>query len=108
VSVRAALDALLVRLPAQLRSPGSGGAACRAIADVYDAAIAERFEQACAGIATPLALVATGGLDPLGIQRVLNEAVKIKPQCSSVIMFYADFMRLHEPLELFNKVIEVS
>jgi hypothetical protein len=55
-----------------------------------------------------LALVATGGLDPLGIQRVLNEAVKIKPQCSSVIMFYADFMRLHEPLELFNKVIEVS
>jgi len=55
-----------------------------------------------------LALVATAGLDPLGIQRVLNEAVKIKLQCSSVIMFHADFMRLHEPLEVFNKVIQVS
>lgn len=55
-----------------------------------------------------LALVATAGLDPLGIQRLLNEALKIKLQCSSVIMFHADFMRLHEPLELFNKVIQVS
>lgn len=55
-----------------------------------------------------LALVATAGLDPLGIQRVLNEALKIKLQCSSVIMFQADFMRLHEPLEVFNRVIQVS
>jgi [protein-PII] uridylyltransferase len=58
-SVRAALDAVLARL--QLRTPGSGGAACRAITDVYDAALAERFAEACAGISTPLALVATGG-----------------------------------------------
>src|SRR5262249_41374195 len=34
---------------------------CRAISDVYDAAIAARFAQAAAGIAAPLALVATGG-----------------------------------------------
>jgi len=60
-SVRAALDALLATLPAQLRTPGGGGAACRAIADVYDHALAERFTRACEGISTPLALVATGG-----------------------------------------------
>lgn len=52
-----------------------------------------------------LALVATAGVDPAGIQRILNEALKIKLQCSSIIMFHADFMRLHEPSELFDKVI---
>ena len=52
-----------------------------------------------------LALVATAGLDPGGIQRILNEALKIKLQCSSIIMFHADFRRLHEPLEFFDKVI---
>src|SRR5262249_46225811 len=40
--------------------PGSGGAACHAIADLYDRAIAERFDAAREGDA-PLALVATGG-----------------------------------------------
>ena len=59
-------------------------------------------------LSVDLAIVPTAGLDPLGIQRVMNEVLKIKLQCSSVIMFHADFMRLHEPLELFNKVIEVS
>jgi len=42
-----------------LRTPGSGAAAARMIADVYDRAIAERFVAACDG--APLALVATGG-----------------------------------------------
>ena len=39
-SLRGALDATLAALPAQLREPGTGGAACRAIAEVYDRAIA--------------------------------------------------------------------
>lgn len=54
-----------------------------------------------------LALVATAGLDPPGIKRLINEALKIKLQCSSVIMFRADFMQFHEPLKLFNKIIQV-
>jgi len=40
---------------------GDGVAAARAISDVYDRAIAERFAEAIAGIDAPLALVATGG-----------------------------------------------
>jgi [protein-PII] uridylyltransferase len=44
-----------------LKARGTGSAACRTIADVYDHALAQRFEAACAGISTPLALVATGG-----------------------------------------------
>jgi [protein-PII] uridylyltransferase len=58
--VRAALDAVFVTLPEQLVRPGTGGEACRAIAGVYDRAIAERFV-AAAGEGAPLALVATGG-----------------------------------------------
>jgi [protein-PII] uridylyltransferase len=60
-SVRAALDEVLAGLPAALGSPGTGGPACRAIADVYDRSLATRFAQATTGIASPLALVATGG-----------------------------------------------
>ncbi|HEY5921697.1 MAG TPA: [protein-PII] uridylyltransferase [Kofleriaceae bacterium] len=60
-SLRAALDEAFATLPAKLRAPGSGGAACRQIADVYDQAIAARFAQATVGISVPLALVATGG-----------------------------------------------
>ncbi|HUJ58227.1 MAG TPA: ACT domain-containing protein [Kofleriaceae bacterium] len=60
-SLRAALDATFAALPDRLRVPGGGAAACAAIADVYDRAIAERFAAASAGIAAPLALVATGG-----------------------------------------------
>jgi hypothetical protein len=45
-----------------------------------------------------LALMATAGLDPLGIRRLVNEALEIKRQCSSIIMFHADFMLFHEPL----------
>ena len=60
-SLRAALDAAFAELPAQLRGAGTGVAAARAIADVYDRAIARRFAAARAGIAAPLALVATGG-----------------------------------------------
>src|SRR5690348_11844939 len=59
--VRAALDATFAALPAQLRVPGTGGAICRQIADVYDHALAAHFAQATAGISEPLALVATGG-----------------------------------------------
>ena len=58
-TLRDALDAVFVELPARLRAPGSGAAAACAIADVYDRAIAERFVAACAG--AELALVATGG-----------------------------------------------
>jgi [protein-PII] uridylyltransferase len=58
-SLRASLDAVLTVLPARLAKPGGGGRACRMIADVYDHALAERFEVARAGAA--LALVATGG-----------------------------------------------
>jgi [protein-PII] uridylyltransferase len=61
VGLRAALDAIFATLPAQLIAPGSGGAVCRAISDVYDAEIAERFAAARDGIKAPLALVATGG-----------------------------------------------
>jgi [protein-PII] uridylyltransferase len=60
-SVRDALDEVLAGLPDALRTPGTGGAACRAIADVYDRSLAARFEAATAGIGAPLALVATGG-----------------------------------------------
>ncbi|HEY5944431.1 MAG TPA: hypothetical protein VIV40_03025, partial [Kofleriaceae bacterium] len=60
-SLRAALDDTFAALPATLRAPGSGGAACRRIADVYDLSLAARFAHACAGVSAPLALVATGG-----------------------------------------------
>lgn len=61
--LRAELDALLATLPAQLAEPGSGAASCRAISDVYDHALAERFEEACRaiGVREGFALVATGG-----------------------------------------------
>jgi len=61
VSLRGALDAVLSELPVRLAHPGSGGAACRAISDVYDREIAVRFEAAAADLPGPLALVATGG-----------------------------------------------
>lgn len=60
-SVRGALDELLGRLAPAVREPRTGSAACRSIADVYDTAIAQRFSAATVGIASPLALVATGG-----------------------------------------------
>jgi len=60
-SLRLALDTTFATLPARLRAPGTGVAAARAIADVYDRELAERFTEACAGISAPLALVATGG-----------------------------------------------
>jgi [protein-PII] uridylyltransferase len=59
--LRAALDATFATLPARLLAPGTGGAVCRAISDLYDAAIGQRFAEARAGVAAPLALVATGG-----------------------------------------------
>ena len=40
MGLRAALDATFQTLPAQLTTPGSGGVVCRAISDLYDAAIA--------------------------------------------------------------------
>ena len=58
-TIRAALDTLFEGLVAQARTPGQGAAVCRAIADVYDAELAARFE-AIRGDA-PFALVATGG-----------------------------------------------
>lgn len=58
MSLRAALDALFATLSPQV---GEGGAACRAISNLYDAAIRARFDEAKAGIDAPLALVATGG-----------------------------------------------
>ena len=61
MGLRAALDATFQTLPAQLTSPGSGGVVCRAISDLYDTALAERFAAAREGIKVPLALVATGG-----------------------------------------------
>ncbi|MGE5182854.1 MAG: [protein-PII] uridylyltransferase [Acidobacteriota bacterium] len=59
--LRAALDATFATLAERLRVPGSGGAAARAIADVYDRELAARFAQATEGLEGPLALVATGG-----------------------------------------------
>jgi [protein-PII] uridylyltransferase len=50
---------VLAALPERLRIAGEGGPACRAIANVYDRAIAERFIAAADG--ARLALVATGG-----------------------------------------------
>ena len=63
VRLRAALDQVCAWLPARLVEPGQGPGACRAIADVYDHALAERFDAACAAAApgVALALVATGG-----------------------------------------------
>ncbi|HEX2685419.1 MAG TPA: [protein-PII] uridylyltransferase [Kofleriaceae bacterium] len=58
-SLRAMLDATLAALPARLREPGQGSAACRAIAEIYDRELAVRFTAAAGG--APLALVATGG-----------------------------------------------
>ncbi|HEY0189935.1 MAG TPA: hypothetical protein VGC42_02355, partial [Kofleriaceae bacterium] len=59
--LRAMLDAVFAALPATLRVPGQGGAACRTISDLYDRAIGARFVAAAAGGTRPLALVATGG-----------------------------------------------
>jgi [protein-PII] uridylyltransferase len=59
VGLRARLDATLAALPVRLREPGQGSAACRAIAEVYDRELAERFTAAAGG--AELALVATGG-----------------------------------------------
>ncbi|MBA3454363.1 MAG: hypothetical protein H0T42_14820, partial [Deltaproteobacteria bacterium] len=63
VSLRAALDQVCASLAARVVEPGQGAAACRAIADVYDQALADRFVAACAAAApgASLALVATGG-----------------------------------------------
>jgi [protein-PII] uridylyltransferase len=58
-NLRAQLDAAFAELPAGLLEPGSGASTARAISDIYDVAIAERFVAACAG--AELALVATGG-----------------------------------------------
>jgi len=64
-SLRGTLDAMLAALPVQLRAAGrhgQGSAACRAIAEVYDRAIAERFVAAVRDSGGgSLALVATGG-----------------------------------------------
>jgi [protein-PII] uridylyltransferase len=60
-SLRTALDAVFAELPARLAAPGTGVAAARAIAEVYDRELAERFTAATVGISARLALVATGG-----------------------------------------------
>lgn len=61
--IRAQLEQVLATLPARVLVPGQGGAACRAIAEVYDRALAERFDAAVRDHAEghALALVATGG-----------------------------------------------
>jgi [protein-PII] uridylyltransferase len=59
--VRAQLDETLAALPARLNAAGTGAAACRAIADVYDRELAARFDAARTDVKEPLALVATGG-----------------------------------------------
>ena len=59
--LRDQLDELTRALPDRLGAPASGSAACRAIADLYDRAIAARFAGAAADAGAPLALVATGG-----------------------------------------------
>ncbi len=61
--IRAQLAAVLATLPDRLLVTGQGGAACRAIADVYDRTLAERFDAAMHehGDGAALALVATGG-----------------------------------------------
>lgn len=57
--IRAALERVLATLPDRLHTPGQGAAACKAISDVYDHEIAERFVAAADG--EEVALVATGG-----------------------------------------------
>ncbi|MFN0253573.1 MAG: [protein-PII] uridylyltransferase [Kofleriaceae bacterium] len=61
--IRAQLAAVLGTLPERLLVPGQGGASCRAIAEVYDRTLADRFDAALAehGGGASLALVATGG-----------------------------------------------
>ncbi|HTR52278.1 MAG TPA: [protein-PII] uridylyltransferase [Kofleriaceae bacterium] len=59
--LRAVLDAAFAALPERLRAAGSGGDAAREISELYDRALAARFAEATADLATPLALVATGG-----------------------------------------------
>ncbi|MDQ3368254.1 MAG: [protein-PII] uridylyltransferase [Myxococcota bacterium] len=56
--LRATLDATLAELASTLRTPASGGVACRAISDVYDEALAALFAGAAGD---GFALVATGG-----------------------------------------------
>jgi [protein-PII] uridylyltransferase len=59
--LRAALDDAFAALPQRLLVAGEGDAACRTLSDIYDRELATRFLLACAGLRTPLALVATGG-----------------------------------------------
>lgn len=54
-----------------------------------------------------LAVVATAGLDPPGIRRVLQEAFALRPRCSSIVVLHADVMRFHEPLERLARVLHV-
>ncbi|HET9626171.1 MAG TPA: [protein-PII] uridylyltransferase [Kofleriaceae bacterium] len=63
-TLRSALDAVIAAQPAVVRVAGQGGAACRALAEVYDREIAARFTAAVhevGGERASLALVATGG-----------------------------------------------
>ncbi|HSS02958.1 MAG TPA: [protein-PII] uridylyltransferase [Kofleriaceae bacterium] len=57
--LRALLDDALAALPSQLAGPGQGAAACRALSELYDRALAAQFTAAAGG--AELALVATGG-----------------------------------------------
>ncbi len=65
MSLRAQLDAAFSGLIERARVPGQGAAVCQTIVDVYDRAIAERFEaargRAACGEVSSFALVATGG-----------------------------------------------
>jgi [protein-PII] uridylyltransferase len=61
MTIRVMLDETCAGLADRLRTPGTGGDACRSIAGVYDRALAERFVRALDCVAAPLALVATGG-----------------------------------------------
>jgi [protein-PII] uridylyltransferase len=61
--IRDQLAVVLATLPERLRTAGQGAGACRAISDVYDHALADRFDAIVAAEANgaPLSLVATGG-----------------------------------------------
>jgi hypothetical protein len=55
-----------------------------------------------------LVVLSTGGLDPIGVSRVLAEADRQREAFSSINFFHHDHLPLHRSLGLYDKLIHVE
>lgn len=53
-----------------------------------------------------LVVLSTGGLDPLGVDRVLTEARSSRTQCSSLALFHESLASYHESTGLFDRLCD--